>query len=172
MEPTEHLEHHQEVIDKYFSSVPGVVEDDLNHPVCVRSVETGEECDKCLCVYCGKLYASSSTRQAHLTRGCKERPRSRKGTKADRKVQQLKRVQQQAERQHVSMQGKELTNVYAFKYLGFNLQADGDRRQAMQIGMVIAGVWFSDCNKIWRSNRVDLRDKIRLFDSVSSSLWM
>ena len=111
MEPTEHLEHHQEVIDKYFSSVPGDVEDDLDHPVCVRSVETGEECDKCLCVYCGKLYASSSTRQAHLTRGCKERPRSRKGTKADRKVQQLKRVQQQAERQHVSMQGKELTNL-------------------------------------------------------------
>ena len=165
VEPAEHMEHHQEVIDEYFSSVPADVEGDLDHPVCVRSVETGEECDKCLCVYCGKLYASRSTRQAHLTTGCKERPRSRKGTKADRKVQQLKRVRQQAERQHVSMQGKALTNVYTFKYLGFSLQADGDRRQAMQIRMAIAGVRFSDCNKIWRSDRVNLRDKIRLFNS-------
>ena len=31
--------------------------------------------------------------------------------------------------------------------------------------MAIAGVRFSDCNKIWRSNIVDLRDKIRLFDN-------
>ena len=39
VEPAEHMEHHQEVIDEYFSSVPADVEGDLDHPVCVRSVD-------------------------------------------------------------------------------------------------------------------------------------
>ena len=63
------------------------------------------------------------------------------------------------------LQGKVLKNVFNFKYLGFNLQADGERAQAMRVRMAIAGAKFGECKKVWKATQISLQDKIRLFDS-------
>ena len=118
-----------------------------------------------MCHYCGSLYARQQDVKAHHTKGCECKPRSRKGSKADKHVQREKKVKQQQVLDRVRMRGKALKNVYVFKYLGYHFQADGDRRHAVTVRMAIASSRFSECRKVWKSAAVNMKAKLRLFDS-------
>ena len=168
LEPLEHIEHCQCEIDEYFVSASEDMSDDIQGLVYVVSTETSEAAHKHLCVYCGKLYASTSTLQSHQTRKdakmCKEKPRSRKNTRADKHIQREKLQQRQEELDHVMLRGQALKNVFTFRYLGYHFRADGDRRHAMAVRMGIASTRFSECKKVWKSKVISQRDKMRLFD--------
>jgi hypothetical protein len=129
----------------------------------VVSAKTGEAADKHLCVYCGSLYASSATLQAHGTRGCKSKPKQWKGSKVDKYIQRQKVIERQQQEAAVSLNGKCLKNVFVFKYLGNNFQADGDRLHALKVRMAIANVRFGEGRKVWKSPQISMQYKLRMF---------
>ena len=63
-----------------------------------------------------------------------------------------------------------LSNVYAFKYLGFMFLADGDRRQATQVRMGIARTRFGQLYHIWGSTLVSLSAQLQLFEAAVVSV--
>ena len=58
-----------------------------------------------------------------------------------------------------------LSNVYAFKYLGFMFLADGDRRHAAIIRMGMAKTRFGKLFHIWGSTVFQRQAKLQLFES-------
>ena len=64
------------------------------------------------------------------------------GSGAEKAVKQHKIELAQAHAGDVYIEGKEIKNVYSFKYRGFNFRADGDRRQAALASMSKARTRF------------------------------
>ena len=58
---------------------------------------------------------------------------------------------------------KRLENVFNFDYLGFRFQADGDRICALEQRMAIARTRFGQLHEIWRSKKLPISAKIRIY---------
>jgi hypothetical protein len=58
---------------------------------------------------------------------------------------------------------KRLENVFNFGYLGFNFQADGNRRPAMDQRMAIAKSRFGALHEIWRDTKLPTSAKVRIY---------
>jgi hypothetical protein len=95
--------------------------------------------------------------------GCPRRDRSRVGTKAERAVGKARQVQLQDAAGVVMMGNKRLKMVFNFKYLGFNFQADGDRRPALDQRMAIARTRFAELHEIWRDKKLPTSAKVRIY---------
>ena len=74
-----------------------------------------------------------------------------------------RQVAVQAAAGRVQMGDHKLSNVFNFKYLGFNFQADGDRRPALLQRMAIARTRFGELHEAWRSRKLPISMKLRLF---------
>ena len=83
----------------------------------------------------------------------------------DKHIQRQKVVERQQQEAAVSLNGKRLKNVFEFKYLGNSFQADADRRHALRVRMAIANVRFTEGRKVWKSSKVSMQHKLRMFQS-------
>jgi hypothetical protein len=63
----------------------------------------------------------------------------------------------------VMMGKKRLKMVFAFGYLGFRFQADGDRVPALEQRMAIARSRFAELHEIWRSKKLPTSQKLRIY---------
>jgi hypothetical protein len=164
-EPESHVGHAGGEIAGYWAQSQWDECDDIPNPP-----------DQCqLCVYCGDVFAKPSTLKAHLTKsekkgGCPDKPRSRKGSRADKAIQTKKHVIQQEELEKVMLNGKQLKNVYRFKYLGYNFQADGDHKYNLEVRMAIAGERFGKMRHLWRSKVIGRNSKLKLFGAAVVSV--
>jgi hypothetical protein len=61
------------------------------------------------------------------------------------------------------MRDLRLENVFNFSYLGFNFQADGDRRPAMDQRMAIAKSRFGKLHEIWKDKKLPVFAKVRIY---------
>ena len=168
LEPAAHVLHCGEEIDEYFCGCGDDVADDVGDLLTVVNAETGEAEELCVCEFCGQLFSDVGYKKAHLSRkkgGCDKKPRSRKGTKADKLVQEKKKALKQSELPAVVLQGKALENVFSFNYLGFLFRVDGDRRKAVEVRLAIAGQRFRECKEIWGGKQINLGEKLRCFEA-------
>lgn len=106
-----------------------------------------EKAGEIRCKWCNKTYKRAQDLKSHHTKkivkgGCKFRPKSRAGSRAEKAVIRSKRKRAQSKEGTVWLGDCKLSNVYAFKYLGFMFLADGDRRQAAIIRMGMAKTGF------------------------------
>jgi hypothetical protein len=88
---------------------------------------------------------------------------SRKGTRAERYVGKGRQVLLQEAAGLVEMGALRLENVFNFLYLGFNFQADGNRRPAMEQRMAIAKTRFGQMHEIWKSTKLPTSAKVRIY---------
>ena len=95
--------------------------------------------------------------------------RSRKGSLADKTVQNVKRKQYEDSLGHVSLEGQQLDNVYTFEYLGCRIQSDGEEKADINYHMAIAQSMFNSLSHLWGDHRVTNNMKIRLYKSVVCS---
>jgi hypothetical protein len=136
------------------------------------SIEKAGEVRCCWCnqMYTGS-YANRSLKSHHTKKpkkgGCEFKPKSneRKGSRAEKAVIRSKVEKAQAKEGAVWLGDCKLTNVYAFKYLGFMFLADGDRRQAAIIRMGMAKTRFGQLFHIWGSTVFQRGAKLQLFES-------
>ena len=129
-----------------------------------------EKAGEIRCSWCNKIYKRAQDLKSHHTRkadkgGCKFKPKSRKGSRAEKAAIKCKRSKAQSEKVTVWLGDCKLSNVYAFKYLGFMFQADGDRRQAAIIRMGMAKARFGQLFHIWGSTVFQRDAKLQLFGS-------
>jgi hypothetical protein len=89
--------------------------------------------------------------------------KSRVGTRAEKLVAKGRQVQLQEAAGVVLMRDLRLENVYNFGYLGFNFQADGDRRPAMDQRMAIAKSRFGKLHEVWRDKKLPVFAKVRIY---------
>ena len=108
--------------------------------------------------------------KSHHTKGCDHEPKGRVGTRAEKAAVRHKRKRAQDTLEKVVLQGKELQNVYGFKYLGHWFTADAGRRYAVNISMAKAKARFGQMWKIWSSTAFPTTTKIRLFGAVVVSV--
>ena len=91
------------------------------------------------CPDCQRPFPTKKGMLIHLKVHCgKGKKLSRKGSLADKAVQQAKRKEAENARQHVAMEGRQIENVYDFIYLGCKTQADGDCMADVKHRSVIA----------------------------------
>jgi hypothetical protein len=115
------------------------------------------------CIYCNKFCKRAQDLKRHFTMGCPRLGGSRVGTKAERAVAKARQVMVQDAAGIVMMGSKRLTMVFNFKYLGFNFQADGDRRPALDQRMAIARSRFAELHEIWRDKKLPVSAKVRIY---------
>ncbi len=115
------------------------------------------------CPDCNARYKKHATLKRHLTMGCKLAVASRKGTRAEKAVAKGRQLAIQSLAGTVMMIDKRLLNAFTFKYLGFLFQADGDRLPAMLQRMAIARSRFGELHEAWRSKKLPLSMKLRIF---------
>ena len=102
--------------------------------------------------------------------GCPNKPRSRKNTRADKAIQTEKIKAKQETKPRVWLNGEQLKNVFRFKYLGYNFQADGDHRYNLEVRMAIAGERFGKMRHLWKSEVISLQSKLKLFGAAVISV--
>ena len=88
---------------------------------------------------------------------------SRVGSRAEKFVAKGRQVQLQESAAVVMMRDLRLENVFNFSYLGFNFQADGDRRPAMDQRMAIAKARFGTLHEVWRDKKLPVFAKVRIY---------
>ena len=66
----------------------------------------------------------------------------------------------------ISMNGQELEEVMAFKYLGAMLTKDGRSTEDIKIRLAIATASMAKLNKIWSSKDVNFPTKIKLYKTL------
>ena len=125
------------------------------------------------CPKCDRSFPTLRGMQVHRGRFCdkRRRPRSRKGTLADKAVQLAKRKEEQSKRTPVTVHGYPIECVYFFIYLGSLLQCDGDDEADVTHRMNIAQSVFSSLWHIWNDHRLPQSMKIRLYASAVCSTF-
>ena len=102
--------------------------------------------------------------------GCKNKPKSKSGTLAEKAVKRLRRKAAQKHFDPVCMEGTKLENVLCFTYLGSNFEADGDCEQDVKIRMAIAKSTFGKLMEIWKAPEISLKQKLRLYSATVISI--
>ena len=117
------------------------------------------------CPKCTRAFPTLTGMKVHMARFCdkRRRPRSRKGTLADKAVQFEKRKEEQSKRPPVTVHGHLIDCVYFFIYLGSLIQCDGDDMADVTHRMNIAQSIFSSLSHIWNDHRLPQSMKIRLY---------
>ena len=126
-----------------------------------------------ICPNCERDFPTKRGLAIHQGRWCDGgmTVRSRKGSLADKTVQRQKRRELENKRGHVSIEGKQLCNVYSFEYLGSRIQCDGDERADVEYRLAIAQTTFSSLSHMWSDHRLSRNTKIKLYSSgVCSTL--
>ena len=72
----------------------------------------------------------------------------------------------------ISVDGVNLKEVEQFTYLGCNITNDGDIRNEINIRIGKAGAAFRNMSKVWSNRIISLRTKIRLYDSIVTSILL
>ena len=98
------------------------------------------------------------------------KPKSRVGSRAEKAAVRHKRKTAQGKLERVVLQGKELKNVYKFKYLGHWFTADAGRRYAADVSMAKAKARFGQLWQLWSSTAFPTTTKIRLFGAAVVSI--
>ena len=103
------------------------------------------------CQWFCKFYKHHQDLKAHHTRGCDCAPRSKIGGIAEKDIKKAKmrRIHKAADK--VVLGGVPLKNSFNFKYLGFEYQANGCWRHAVNVNMVLARTRFGKMYNIWNS---------------------
>jgi hypothetical protein len=164
------LDKAQEVVDRFWDTGP--------LPAALRActiVVAGEN----RCPLCNQQHKREQDLKAHHTRGCPRKEASRVGTRAETAVRKQKQVEAQEAAGTVMMGAARLKNVFNFKYLGFNFQADGDRLPALIQRMAIARTRFGQLHEVWRSKKLHTEAKIRIYAcavvsilSYGNEIWL
>ena len=115
------------------------------------------------CADCNQQFSREQDRKSHWTRGCPGAVASRAGSRTEKAVQKQKQVEVQAGAGTVTMGEEKLENVFNFGYLGFGFQAEGDREGALTQRMAIARSRFGQLHEIWRSKKLPVSAKLRVF---------
>ena len=130
------------------------------------------------CVWCCKLYtgdyAERSLKSHHTKKwgrgGCRYKPASKAGSRAEKAVKRKKLRDLQNESNAVHCCSHRLENVLDFKYLGHMFSVDGGRRFAMEVRMGIAKTRFGQLARIWESSVFPMPAKLRLFEAAVVSV--
>ena len=72
----------------------------------------------------------------------------------------------------ISVDGVNLKEVDRFTYLGCSITNDGDVRGEIGIRIGKAGAAFRDMNKVWSNENISLKTKIKLYDSIITSILL
>jgi hypothetical protein len=115
------------------------------------------------CSDCNGQYKRERDLKSHCTKGCALAVASRVGSRAEKAVAKGRQVVLQDAAGVVMMGSRRLQNVFNFKYLGFNFQADGDRLPALQQRMAIAKTRFGELHEAWHSKKLPVSMKLRIF---------
>ena len=139
------------------------------------------------CQWCNTFFKSGAALRRHQAgpkksgvrrtkaNSCRLRPKRRrlKGTEVDRMVQREKRKALLNNATQVRMEGRSLQNKIEQEYLGHMFQGDGGCDVDVARRTAIARSEFNKMGWIWRSKKITLELKIRLFEShvLSSVVW-
>ena len=85
------------------------------------------------------------------------------GSRTEKALSKHKQVAAQAAAGVVMMGEAKLQNVFNFDYLGFRFQADGDTVCAIDQRMAIAKTRFGQLHEIWRSKKLPISAKLRIY---------
>ena len=66
----------------------------------------------------------------------------------------------------ISMNGQQLEEVMAFKYLGATLTKDGRSTAEIKMGLAIATASMAKLNKIWSSKDISFSTKVKLYKTL------
>ena len=93
-----------------------------------------------------------------------------KGRLADRAVQWDKLAKQQSNRPHVFCEGKQLDNVFKFRYLGTLFPADGDQCYDIERRLNLAKAKCGKLRHLFDSPKLGLQLQLRLYCAAICSL--
>ena len=117
------------------------------------------------CKLCNNFSKTNAALKSHLTKkktdgGCKQKPIDRSGTLA---VKRLRRQERQKDFDRVKIGDHVLENVLSFTYLGSNFEADGNSTQDVKTRIAVAKKQFGSFMHTWLSNKIPLKQKLRLY---------
>ena len=72
----------------------------------------------------------------------------------------------------ISVDGVDLKEVEQFTHLGCSIKNDGDIRGEINIRIGKAGAAFRNMSKVWSNRTISLKTKIRLYDSIVTSILL
>jgi hypothetical protein len=114
----------------------------------------------CWTTRAGERYLKGHLTKKAVAGGCKRKPVTRAGSKAERAAKKAMQEVAQSRLGKVICEDGALKNVFEFDYLGCRLRADGSEEVAPETRMAVAkGVW-GDLYHIWTAK--DLSEKIKL----------
>ena len=124
------------------------------------------------CEQCNMTYPTKHGLAVHKGRWCKGkrgRKPSRAGTVADRVVQKHKVEEHQKTLDKVTLNGKNLDNVYTCVYLGTELAGDGDNEIMMKHRSNIATGRFGEYKTTLTTTKLPLQLRLRLYSALIAS---
>ena len=114
------------------------------------------------CWTCGRGFKSHRDLSSHITRTHpKKQPHRGSTADNDTRLQMHKAAQERKD--HVVCDGKEIENVWVFKYLGSRFRADGDQTCDIKVRIAIATTTADNMRNIWSSHTVPLKLKMRIY---------
>ena len=122
---------------------------------------------KFACDKCGRTFPTNHGLSVHKGRWCKGRRRtkqpSRKGSVADRIIQQVKVEKHQHTLPTTRIGNEELENVYSFVYLGAEVAGDGNPEITMRHRINIAWGRFGEYRHVLTAAKLPVRTRLRLY---------
>ena len=158
-EPVKHLDKQAKEIAAYWDAHPEMEECSV-----VPDGDWEHRCEWC-CEFC----VDESRLKAHKSR-CAEKPRSKVGTRAERAALRKKSQKAQEAEEAVVMSWRVLDNVFVFRYLGVDFQADRSMRHAVDVRMGMASGRFQGLWCVWGHSALCDSAKHRLFEAAVVSV--
>ena len=115
------------------------------------------------CWTCGKGYKTSGSLKAHITHSHSDR--CYHGSTADKETRAKLHAEAQELKCHVVCEGKQLENVWLFKYLGSRFRADGDQIADVKARIATATATAGKMRAIWSSRSTPIKLKLRIYKS-------
>ena len=114
---------------------------------------------RCWC--CGRGYKTAGALKGHITRTHSERKWRGSTADKDTRIQMQKAAQEELE--HVQCEGKDIDNVWLFRYLGSVFRADGDQTADIKARIASAAITAGKMRHIWSSKTIPLKLKLRIY---------
>ena len=125
---------------------------------------------KFACDKCGRTFPTNHGLSVHKGRWCKGRRRakqpSRKGSVADRIIQQVKVEKHQHTLPVTRIGNEELENVYAFIYLGAEIAGDGNPEITIRHRINVGWGRFGEYRHVLTAAKLPVQTRIRLYIAI------
>jgi len=158
-EPKRNLDNADECVEEFWASHPHL-----------NGLDTITVDGEFRCEWCGKFFTTAEKSNRHRCYEKSKKDESRASSKAKQTVKRMMQAEAQTSRKEVKMGEDKLKAVFSFNYLGMSNTVDADPAYPIEVRLAKAATRFSELHNIWRSETLNLKVKLQLFESGVCSM--